>query len=292
MSDTDTTSQDEAAALAAAEAGYRKATGAAEPAPLEAAAEPIESDSGLQAPANEVPTEPDLSAPEPSQSAQDAISEQLEALKAQVRELKSSGADAEAVRRMHGEIGNINRTLKQLQSQKDAPADEELAAALKGMEERAAEFPEILGDSVKVIKHLQQQLAAKSQEQQPDAQAAPTAGGEPVEEVARKAAEQKLVEVIDEIHPDRRAVVESRDFKAWFAKQPPESQTKWNSSWNPVVVSECLTSYKAHVAALKSKQSRLESAVGPSGGQQRGVPSTLSNEEAAMRGYMRTARRF
>lgn len=293
MSDTDTTSQDEAAALAAAEAGYRKATGAAEPAPLEAAAEPIESDSGLQAPANEVPTEPDLSAPEPSQSAQDAISEQLEALKAQVRELKSSGADAEAVRRMHGEIGNINRTLKALQtaSRQDAPANDELAAAVAKIKKQAEEFPEILGDVAQAMEVMHARvLQTKASEPEPQA-----ADGQTTEEAAQTGyttAQQVAIQSLDEVHPDRHEVVNTADYKQWFAALPPDVQTKVQTTWNPAVVSQHLTDFKKSVEAKKSRQARLDAAVAPKGGAQKPGPTTLTNEQAAMRGYRKTAFRF
>ena len=64
------------------------------------------------------------------------VEDELKALKAKVSELASGSAEQ---RKMYGEIGNINRTLKQLQTAKAAPADsDELAAAIKKAEELAA----------------------------------------------------------------------------------------------------------------------------------------------------------
>ena len=97
MSDPEKTTQPdttdaEAQALAAAEVGYRRTTARADyEAPAEESAQQVDTESGPTEPANEAPEtnpEPDLSAQQPTP--EQAIADQLAALKSQVQELKAS----------------------------------------------------------------------------------------------------------------------------------------------------------------------------------------------------------
>ena len=97
------------------------------------------------------------------------------------------------------------------------------------------------------------------------------------------------IKSLDEVHPDRHQVTQSADYKQWFAALSPEIQTKVQNTWNPAVVSQHLTDFKKVVEARKSKQARLDAAVAPKGGAQKPGPTSLTNEQAAMRGYRKTA---
>lgn len=286
------TTDAEAQALAAAEVGYRRTTARADyEAPAEEPAQQVDTESGPTEPANEAPEtnpEPDLSAQQPKP--EQAIADQLAALKSQVQELKASSDNNPAVRKLHGEIGNINRTLKALQSasKKDAPANDELAAAVAKIQEQAKEFPEILGDVAQAMKVMHSRVTqAKDSEPEPEA-----ADGQPIEEApqSRYTTEQQVaIKSLDEVHPDRHQVTQSADYKQWFAALSPEIQTKVQNTWNPAVVSQHLTDFKKVVEARKSKQARLDAAVAPKGGAQKPGPTSLTNEQAAMRGYRKTA---
>lgn len=291
MTNPDTAQVDaEAQAIAEAQAGYdgkaRAQAPAAEVVEVKSAEQPL-ADS-TQAASDEDPDEPDLSAEPATPSAADAVTRQLEDLKAQVRELASNNADAATVRQMHGEIGNINRTLKQLKAleKDDAPAVDDMAAAIQKAEEIASEFPEIAGPLVTAIKALQARLpspAAATEQDDTQTEAAPAV--DPAE-AARQVKAKVAIESLDEVHPDRHQIKETREFKDWFAAKPPEYQSKVKTSWNAAVVAQCFTDYKATVAARKRKQERLDAAATPQG-LPRSTPSTISDDEAARIGYER-----
>jgi hypothetical protein len=279
--------QAEAQALAEAQAGYNGKARAQ--APAEPVAEPVQpaalpdqpQASASDADPGASGTEPEAQAATPDPTA--AVTQQLEDLKAQVRELKASGADAETVRKMHGDIGDINRTLKQLKAlEKTAPADDELVAALKDAEAVASEYPEVAGPLVKAIKALQARQVAAPE--------TPTPEPVDVQRVEALAAERAAIKALDEVHPDRHQIKESQEFKAWFATKPPEYQKKVTSSWNPAVVAEPFTDFKAYVAARKRNKDRLEAAVTPQG-LPRSAPTSISDEEAARIGYERARKK-
>jgi hypothetical protein len=274
----------EAQAIADAQVGYSgkaRAQAPAEPvAPVKeptALADPATPASDLD-PDDEQP-DPQAQAAKPDPTA--VVTKQLEDLKAQVRELKASGADAETVRKMHGDIGEINRTLKQLKALEKAPADDELAAALKDAETVAGEYPELAGPLVKAIKAIQSRQPAA-----PETQETPAAQPVDVQAVRALAQQEAAIKALDEVHPDRHQIKESQEFKAWFASKPPEYQKKVTSSWNPAVVAEPFTDFKAYVAAQQRKKDRLAAAVTPQG-LPRSAPTAISDEEAARIGYER-----
>ena len=275
----------EAQAIAEAQAGYDGKARAQAPAPEVAAVRPGEpplADSALSASDEDSDDEPHLEAEPAKLSAQEAVSQQLEDLKAQVRELASKNADSETVRKMHGEIGNINRTLQKLKAleKAKAPADDELAAALKSAEEVAEEFPDFAGPLVKALKVLQSRMPAAAPEQDTQAEVVDPA------ELERNARVKAAIESLDEVHPDRHAIRETKEFKDWFAAKPPEYQSQVKTSWNAAVVAQCFTDFKATVAARKRKQERLDAAATPQG-LPRATPSAISDEQAARIGYER-----
>lgn len=301
-------SQEEVKAAAEAMAGYerRARAGSPESAPASApavqpaAAEPPLADSvPPSASAEEQPDPepaPDPQA-EPAGPSVSALASTLEDVRAQLKELRESGADAATVRKMHGEIGELNRTIKQIKAlqKAEAPADDEFAAALESAEKVAQEYPDIAGPLVKAIKVLQsraqQPAPAAAEPETPDLQQEPTqANAQPsVEDLRVAAAQEAAIKALDEVHPDRFKVKETPEFKAWFAAKPPEYQTQVNTSWNPAVVAQCFTEFKASLAARKSKQARVEAAVQPTGTPQRSQPTVLPDEAGIERGYKRRA---
>ena len=289
-----------AQALASAQAGYgRTARGEEPPAEqsTQASGRPPLADS-VQAPPQDTapePEEPNLEAEPAAPDAIAAVSQQLAALRGQVQELTAGGAE---VRKLHGEIGNINRTLKQLQAAKpgDAPADhDELAAALKNAEKVADEFPEIAGPLVKALKAFHAKAAVAKPEQQavtePQAQQAAENEAQPLDlEVERqKARQQAAIDAINELHPDRFKVKESPEFKSWIASKTPDYQKRFWTTWNPAVVSQTLDEFKASRTARTRRQERLEAATQPQGTGV-GGPSTIPDEEGFRIGYERAGR--
>lgn len=275
--------QTEAEALASAMAGYDKT--AREQPPVESTPEPSAEQEST--PATETPES--SQAPEPEAPAAPGVADlkaELDALKAKV---SSTAGDADTVRKLHGEIGNINRTLKQLQSKapaSDAPAIDELAAALQSAEKAAEEFPEVVGPVVKGLKAIAENLA-----RQKPAQA------EPVDITGLVSAEVQKFRAQDEedakvalkfAHPDYATVRTTPEYKAWLSSKTPEYQEMFNTTWNPAVVSAGLTEFKDQlklVEAKKRKTERLETAVTPQGVPQKAQPSKLPDEEGLYVGY-------
>jgi hypothetical protein len=294
MTDTVTPVVDEEAqALQQAQAGYDRKARAQAPAepvveqPAQPLAEPTPPDAVEETPPAEPTAPAEAETTPPPEPPEAALAKRLDDLKAQVKELQSSGVDAETVRKMHGDIGEINRTLKQLKAleKADAPAEDELAAALKNAEEVAQEYPEMAGPLVKAFKALMAKLP------QPQAEPAPVA--EPVAEekpdpalAVRIAREQAAIDALNEVHPDRMTVKETPDFKKWFAAKTPEYQASVKNTWNPAVVSQCFTDYKAALAARRRKKEELDAAVTEKGVSRAG-PTAISDEQAALIGYNR-----
>lgn len=303
--------QAEAQALAEAQAGYAsKARAAAEltaPAPATAAVQPaagapLADSVPLSASAPDPEPAPDLQAePAKPTAAEAALTQQLEDLKAQVRELKSSGADAATVRKMHGEIGDINRTLKQFAAVKaaEAPAGDELAAALKAAEGVAEEYPDIAGPIVKAIQAMQTRSPASAaapepetpEPQQQGTTPAPTADAEERDEHGYTKVQRAAIDAIDEVVPDRFEIKASPEYQTWFAAwKTPEYRKKVLSSWNPAVVAEPFAAFKAWQAQRKQKQNVIDAAVQPQGSAQAPAATTIPDEAGFQRGYARAKR--
>lgn len=260
-------SQTEAEELASAMAGYNARGG--QPPAEETSQQPVEVE--VVAPVIDEPP------PEPS------VADELAALKAKVKSMQDSG-DSDAVRKLHGEIGNINRTIQQMQApaKPAAPATDEVAEALASAEAIADEFPEIGVPMIRALKAL----ASRA----PQAAASPV---DPVDIDGRVAAQvatitqRNAVEQLSEDHPDFTTVRATPEFKTWLSAKAPEFQERFNTTWNPAVVSKGLTEFKEAQAAKLKKQGRLEAAVTPRGVPQTNGPSTVPDEQGAVNGYNR-----
>jgi hypothetical protein len=304
-------------ALRAAQAGYNKQTRGTTPPVETPAAASTPADQPLADPLSSeshVPDESGLEAdPVPDAALQpqqpdpvQVVSQHLAALRVQVQELKDQGGAAAEVRKLYGEIGNINRSLQQLQATQaaaNAPAAEpdELAAALQQAEEVAKEFPEIAGPLVKAMKATQAKLAATQQPapqpalQQPDPEPQqPQPSEAPVEvdaqAIALRARQEAAIEAINAVHPDRFQVNESPEFQAWFAAKSAEYQQEIRTTWNPAVLSKCYSDFKASRQARVRRQERLDAATLPQGSGASGGATVLPDEQGAWVGYNKKPR--
>lgn len=263
--------QTEAEELASAMAGYGK-TARDEPL-VEEVAEPSTPQED-PTPAIEAPPEPTVG----------NLAQELADLRERV---KSTAGDADTVRRMHGQIGDINRTLKQLQAPAqagDAPASDELAAALKEAEAVAQEYPELAGPLVKALK--------VSMARQAPAQAAPEDITERVTTEVTKIRQAEAIEALKEEHPDYETVRDTPEYKTWLSSKTPEFQNRFNTTWNPAVVAKGLTEFKDSLKARERKQTRLAAAVTPQGVPQQGKSSTLPDDAGFSVGYNKGRKRL
>jgi len=245
--------QSEEQAEAEVLAGYNNSTRADAPVEVAPVEEPVE------------PAEPEIEAePIPSVA---TLAEELKALKARV----AASANDPNVRRLHGEVGSINRTLQQLQRQQ-APAGDDLAAAMLDAEKVAEEFPELAAPLVKALR------ASVSRNQPVDIE-------ERVNSAVEKIRHTDAMESLRDEHPDYETVRETNEYRNWLSSKTPEFQDRFLNTWNPAVVSRGLTELKDSLKVRERKQSRLASAVTPQGVPQQGESSVISDEEALMLGY-------
>jgi hypothetical protein len=270
--------QDDAAAMASMMAGYNK-TARAEPAPAEVSTEPPAEPENTEV-ANQAPPEP-----EPEQEQEPTVVSLADELKAFKAKVASSSSDPETVRKLHGEIGNINRTLKQLQAApkvEAAPVEDELTAALKAAEE--SEFPELTAPLVKAMRAM---LAKQDSTKQDPANI-----DEHVTKAVSKIRERDAIEALAEEHPDFETVRETPEFKAWEKTKAPEFQQRLRTTWNAAVVAKGLTEFKDSLKAKQKKQDRLAAAVVTPGASQQAKPSTLPDEEGLLVGYNKGPKRL
>ncbi len=259
--------QTEAEELASAMAGYN-ARGATPP-----AEEPEQSVTPEETPevapaADDVPAEP-------------SVTDKLESLKAEIKAMKET-SDPDVVRRMYGEIGNLNRTIKQMQTapKSEAPATDEVAAALESAEQVAKDFPEIGEPMVRALKAV--------------ASRAPTAAPVPEVDIDARLAQQfqaarlrDAEEALAEEHPDFKSVIVTPEFQSWVSKKPADEQKRIATSQNPFVASKYLSEYKESLIAKQKKHDRLAAAVTPQGVPQSGGQSTIPDEQGFSNGYNR-----
>ena len=224
---------------------------------------------------------PDVEPEQPAETAEDAI----KALKSQVSELNATPA---AVRKIYGELGNIQRTLKQLQEQPKPVAgaqSAEVKTAIASAEAVAKEYPELAGPLVAALKLLSvpQQVAASSPTIDVDSA---------VREGITRARKMDAIEALRFDHPDYATVRETPEYKAWLESKDAKFRDTFINTWNPTIVSRGLDEFKtwrtAQAQAAKAvKTKRLEDAITPKGEGPSTTSSKLPDSAGLMNGYNR-----
>lgn len=209
-----------------------------------------------------------------------ALSDELKELKARVA---TSQDDADTVRKMHGEIGNINRTLLKMQTPTPVPLEAEDTAELDNI---AEEYPELAGPIVKMLKANQARMA-----QMPASQSADEINSQ-VNSAIHKIRESDAIETLQDEHPDYVTVRDTPAFKTWLSGKAPEFQDRLQNTWNPAIVSRGLTEYKETLKKRQTQKTRLSSAITPQGVPQKTGSSTLPDEEGLWIGYNKGRKRL
>lgn len=264
MSQEDRAVQTEEEAMSEIRAGYNN-TAARDESPAEVVDEVIELDE---------PAEDEQLEYEQPEVTVKTLADELRDLKARV---SASQHDPDTIRKMHGEIGNINRTLQEIKSPPPEPVvetDEDSAA----LDEITKEYPELAGPLVKNIKALQDKMAKLST----------TPRSDPSDEIAAQvqAIRQKdAIEALEEEHPDYAAINSSPEFKKWLSTKPPEYKARIENTWNPAIVSRGLTEFKNSIKKSNEKHTRLAAAITPRGVPQKAGTSVLPDEDGLWIGY-------
>lgn len=237
---------------------------------------------GDEPPAEDDPaaTEGDSFIAETPELTVDTLAAELKDLKARVA---ASHSDPDVVRKMHGEIGNINRTLLAMQPQAPAPTPDDGDAA---MDASAAEYEDVTGPLVKEIKAMKARMAQQSANQTPedfDARVSAT---------VTRIREKDAIETLEEDHPDFRTVRDTLEYKSWLSRKTSEFQERFTKTWNPAVVARGLTEFKDSLKQRATKQTRLAGAITPQGVPQQVGSSTISDDEALWAGYNKGRKRL
>lgn len=207
-----------------------------------------------------------------------SLSDELKDLKARV---SASQSDPDTLRRMHGTIGELNRTIQEMKNKTPAPAVEPDEDAAE-LDEIINDYPELAGPIVKNIKSLQEKLA-KLSTVNPDqlTDGIDDRVSSAIQELRRKDA----IEALEEEHPDYVTVNNSPEFKKWLSTKPPEYKARLETTWNPAIVSKGLSEFKSSIKKSKEKNTRLASAITPRGVPQKAGTSVLPDEDGLLIGY-------
>ena len=223
--------------------------------------------------------------PEPAKVEEPAVVEPLVDLAQELIALKAkvaaSSGDSMAVRKLHGEIGNINRTLQALTAKTEAPVNDEFTAAMIDAEAAASEFPEVLNPVLKALK------ASASRQ----ANVSPVDIESRVSAAIKEARESDAIESLKEEHPDYETVRKTPEYNTWLSSKPPEFQHRFITTWNPAVVAKGLSEFKDSLKAKERKHNRLETAVAPQGVPVKPTSSTLSDDAGFAAGYYKGNKR-
>lgn len=235
-------------------AGFNKVRGNA--AATEDAAKAADTDDSQAAPPAELEPEP---IPEPVALTQD----ELRAALAKVAELDAfRGQSATETQKLHGKIGELNRTLQAVQSAPTAANSEAHKAALQKLTDEYPELAETLtplfgaGSGGGVSKDAIAQIV-QEQVGQIKAETTQTIG-------------QLRTELSIAIsHPDYKQIGATPEHQKWLATKPADFQKAYLASWDPDFISESLTEFKTWknttYAKEKERTARLEGAVRPAG---------------------------
>lgn len=265
-------------ALASMTAGYNKqrhiepvteAAPVADEPVVVAEAEPVveaAADDAVAEPVVEVEVEPVVVA-DPVPTVDDTIKE----LKAKISELDGTPG---SVRKIYGELGNIQRTLKQLQEQPKSVAgtpSAEVLAAIASAEKVAKEYPELTGPLVDALKILSKQSQQTVSSPAIDVTSA-------VRDGIALVRKTDAIEMLQVDHPDYVTVRDTPEYKEWLDGKDPAFRNTFKTTWNAGIVAKGLTEFKtwrsAKVQAAKAvKTQRLEAAITPKGD---GVPTGSS----------------
>lgn len=277
---------DDAEALAAMMAGYNARAAKSAPAQEVTTSEPA-----VIAQVAEVAA-PEASSTEEAEPAAPTLEERLAAFKEEIR-LAADTQEPAAVRRLHGEIGDMNRRLKAMETKPApapaAPVDDELTAAMGKAEALAAEYPELAGPLVEALKAVTkakpnaapqgQALSQDDINRMVEERAAQQV--RQLEERQRKEAEKVLK--VD--HPDFDTVIASKEFSSWVKTKPAELQDTIVNTENPMLAARFLSEFKETQRTTQKKTDRLKGAITPQGVTSQAAPSKLPDEQGLWVGY-------
>jgi hypothetical protein len=172
---------------------------------------------------------------------------------------KSTMTEAQ-IRQLHGKFGEINKLVKDLQSNAAAPA-QPVKLTKETFKKLSTDFPEI-------AEMLAEDLSSLSLPTvRTESQAAPVDVQPIVDAEVSKVRQEFEGKFLTLMHRDWKQVVNSDDFRAWVAKLPADEQNTLNNSWDAEYIGGKISDYKASVKKVdqqrEQRNERLLRAITP-----------------------------
>lgn len=167
----------------------------------------------------------------------------------------------------HGKIGELNRTLQQLATNQQRPAQTASANSDTGDDEADTDFSEIdelfpeLSPAVeRKARKAAQDVLQQYQQQQNSGQQLTAVDPQVINQTVALA-------VMDATRPKWRETVTSGDFQKWIEAQPEDFRETYNTTWDTSVFSQIIDQFEsARMAATErttKSRTRLEAALTP-----------------------------
>lgn len=242
-----TPTQDEASASLAA--GFNKVRGIEDEAPEVAVDTP--------------PAAVEQAQPDPEPAVEALSPEEMRSALAKLPELEQfKGLTSQELQKLHGKMGEFNRTLQNLQAA-GKPANSEAHKA--AMQKLSSEFPEL----AETIAPLFQGSGGSGVSTDDITRIVDERVGQVKAETTKTIEELRAELDLTERHPDWKRVRSTPEFEAWLKSKPEQFRTEFLSTWDTGVVANGLTDFKAWrdttYKQQQTKQRRLSGAVTPTG---------------------------
>lgn len=178
-------------------------------------------------------------------------------------ELKAS--QAQALDKVFGKIGGLERVLQQYQSETASGKPVEITE--DDVAEISQEFPELGASTLKVLQKVAGKLKGTGGIQQPafDPKQFEEVVNKRVDEVRQEIERATELKLLDRQHKDWRDVVQQSEFNEWLKGKPADFQDRINNTWDSSFVADALDEFKdtRKKAETTKRQSRIEAAVTP-----------------------------
>lgn len=197
--------------------------------------------------------------PEPQALSQ----EELRAALAKLNDLEQfRGQTAAETQKLHGKIGELNRTLQNVQASPTAANSEAHKAALAKL---TNEYPELAETLAPLFEGRTATTVPTEQIQQIVQEQVGAVRAETQQTIQQLQAQITLTRA----HPDWESIPSTPEYQKWFTAQPAEFQKQFNETWDTNFVAKGLSEFKkwksTTYAKTREKQARLDGAVTPTG---------------------------
>ena len=176
------------------------------------------------------------------------------------------GAIEDQLSKAHGKIGELNRTLQQLATNQQRPAQTASANPDTGADEAdvdTSEFDDLFPEFSPAVERKARKIAQEvlqQHQQQNFSQQQPAVDPTVINQTVALA-------VMDATRPKWRETVASGDFQKWLELQPEDFRETYNTTWDTSVFSQVIDKYEAARRAATERttksKTRLEAAMTP-----------------------------